>query len=131
MFRKISIIVLAVFFTAAGANHFRSPETYLPLMPAYLPWHLGLIYLSGAAEMAGGIGIGFPKWRRLAGWGLIALLVAIFPANIHMLVNHVPLNGKPVPEWLLWARLPMQGVLIVWVWATCTRGKTRSDRTRK
>ena len=121
MIRKISIIVLAVFFIVAGANHFVSPQTYLPLMPDYLPWHLGLIYLSGAAEMMGGIGICIPKWRRLAGWGLIALLVAVFPANVHMLVNHVPLGGKIMPEWVYWVRLPLQAVLIAWVYRACAR----------
>jgi uncharacterized membrane protein len=121
MFRKISIVILAVFFTVAGAYHFISPATYLPLMPYYLRWHLGLIYLSGAAEMLGGIGICFPKWRRLAGWGLIALLVAVFPANVHMLLNHVPVGGKSVPEWVYWMRLPLQGVLVAWVYRACAR----------
>lgn len=123
MIRKISIVVLAPFFIVAGANHFISPETYLPMMPAILPWHLALVYLSGAAEMAGGIGICFQKWRKAAGWGLIALLAAVFPANIYMLTNHVPLNGKQVAEWILWARLPMQGVLIAWVFLTTRRRK--------
>lgn len=121
MFRKVSIILLAVFFIAAGAYHFISPETYRPLMPDYLPWHLGLIYLSGAAEVLGGIGISFPKWRHRAGWGLIALLVAVFPANIHMLVNHLPLGGKSVPDWAYWMRLPLQGVLIAWVYWACAK----------
>ena len=121
MIAKISLIVLAVFFTVAGAAHFISPATYLPLMPDYLPWHLPLIYISGAAEMAGGIGICFPKWRRRAGWGLIALLVAVFPSNIHMLMNHVPLAGQPVAEWVFWLRLPLQGVMITWVYVTCVR----------
>ena len=128
MFTKISLIVLAVFFSVAGANHFISPEIYLPLMPDYLPWHLELIYISGAAEVAGGIGICFKKWRRLAGWGLIALLVAVFPSNIHMLVNHVPLGGKPVPEWVFWARLPLQAVMIGWVYVSCVRQKPRRSR---
>ena len=124
MCRIISIILLAVFFTVAGAYHFISPQTYLPLMPEYLPWHLGLIYLSGAAEMLGGIGIGFPKWRRLAGWGLIALLVAVFPANVYMLSAQVPLAGKSVPEWIYWLRLPLQAVLIGWVyWSAVRKGR--------
>ncbi len=123
MFQKISIGILAVFFTVAGANHFISPATYLPMMPDYLPWHLALVYASGVAEMAGGIGICFPNWRRLAGWGLIALLVAIFPANVHMLTNAVPLNGKNIPEWILWVRLPLQAVLIAWVYVSCVKRK--------
>ncbi|NQX00357.1 hypothetical protein HQ447_06825 [bacterium] len=122
MLRQISIIVLAVFFTVAGANHFLSPETYRPLMPEYLPWHLPLIYLSGLAEIAGGIGIMFRQSRRLAGWWLIAVLAAVFPANIHMLVNQVPLAGVAVPPWVFWARLPLQGALVAWVYVSCVRG---------
>ena len=121
MVRKISLIILALSFTLAGAYHFISPASYLPLMPNYLPWHLELIYLSGAAEMLGGIGICFPKSRRLAGWWLIALLVAVFPANLHMLMNHEPLGGMNVPEWILWARLPLQVVLIGWVYGCCVK----------
>lgn len=123
MLQKISIGILAVFFTVAGAAHFISPEIYLPMMPDYLPWHLALIYASGVAEMSGGIGICFPKWRRLAGWGLIALLVAVFPANVQMLTHDVPLNGKSIPEWILWARLPLQAVLIAWVYVSCVRSR--------
>jgi uncharacterized membrane protein len=123
MFRRISLVVLALFFTLAGLNHFLAPEIYRPLMPDYLPWHLPLIYLSGFAEMIGGIGICFPKWRRLAGWWLVAVLVAVFPSNIHMLMNDVPLGGAAVPTWIFWARLPLQGLLIAWVYWTCVRGR--------
>jgi len=123
MFQKILIVVLAIFFTVAGAAHFVSPGIYLPMMPDYLPWHLALIYASGVAEMAGGIGICLPKWRRLAGWGLIALLLAVFPANIRMLTHHVPLNGKSIPEWILWVRLPLQALLVAWVYLSCVRRK--------
>jgi uncharacterized membrane protein len=119
MFRRISLVVLTLFFTLAGLNHFLSPEIYLPLMPDYLPWHLPLIYLSGLAEIVGGIGICFSKWRRLAGWWLIAVLVAVFPSNIHMLMNDVPLGGAAVPAWIFWARLPLQAALIAWVYWTC------------
>jgi uncharacterized membrane protein len=121
MLRKISVVSIALFFLLAGLNHFLSPETYLPLMPDYLPWHLPLIFLSGLAEMMGGIGICIPKWRRLAGWWLIAVLVAVFPSNIHMLMNEVPLGGVAVPTWIFWARLPMQGVLIAWIYWACVR----------
>ena len=120
--RQISRLFLAVFFIVAGANHFISPGTYLPLMPDYLPWHLPLIYLSGVAEIIGGIGICFSAWRRLAGWWLIAVLVAIFPSNIHMLMNDVPLGGVAVPIWVYWIRLPLQGFLIAWIYWACVRG---------
>lgn len=116
MIRKFSLGLLAVFFVVAGLGHFISPQTYLPLMPPYLPWHLFLIYLSGAAELAGGVGLLVPKLRRAAGWGLIALLIAIFPANIYMLTDGLTLGGIKVPEWVLWIRLPLQGVLMVWIW---------------
>lgn len=121
MFFKISRVLLAIFFIGAGANHFISPEVYLPLMPSYLPWHLELIYLSGIAEIAGGIGICLPKWRRLAGWGLIALLVAVFPANVHMLMNDVPIGGNNIPQWVYWLRLPLQAVMVAWVYVSCVR----------
>jgi uncharacterized membrane protein len=121
MLRKISVVSIALFFLLAGLNHFLSPETYLPLMPDYLPWHLPLIFLSGLAEMMGGIGICIPKWRRLAGWWLIAVLVAVFPSNIHMLIHEVPLGGVAVPTWIFRARLPMQGVLIAWIYWACVR----------
>jgi uncharacterized membrane protein len=116
MIRTTSLCLLAAFFVVAGVGHFVSPETYLPLMPPYLPWHLFLIYLSGAAEVAGGVGLCVPQLRRAAGWGLIALLIAVLPSNIYMLTDGLVLGGKAVPQWILWMRLPLQGVLIAWVW---------------
>ncbi len=130
MFRKISEILLALFFIAAGTNHFISPGDYLPLMPGYLPWPMALILLSGAAEMIGGIGVLLPKWRRLAGWWLIAVLVAIFPANVHMLIHRPPILGHEVPLWILWARLPLQAVMIAWVYLVCLRGSRKSDPSK-
>ncbi len=121
MLGKISRLLLAVFFTVAGANHFISPDVYLPLMPGYLPWPMALIYLSGAAEIIGGIGVLVPKWRWLAGWWLIALLVAVFPANLHMLIHDVPISGRHLPPWVLWGRLPLQLVMIAWVYLSCIR----------
>ena len=125
MLRKISIAVLAVFFTLAGANHFMSPTMYLPLMPDYLPWHLPLIYLSGVAEIVGGIGICFAKTRRLAGWLLIGVLLAVFPANIHMLEHNIPILGGNVPMWVLWVRLPLQFLMIAWIYLCCIRHDVR------
>lgn len=125
--RDISRILLAVFFIAAGVNHFISPGLYLPMMPDYLPWHLGLIYASGLAEIAGGIGICVPQWRRASGWGLIALLIAIFPANLHMALNDIPLNGKHLPPWALWSRLPVQLLMIAWVHWSCLLKKPENQ----
>ena len=116
--RGISRWLLAAFFIAAGANHFRDPGFYLPAMPSWLPWHRELLDLSGVAEVLGGIGVLVPLTRRAAGWGLIALLIAIFPANVNMALNDVQPSGRHIDRWLLWARLPIQAVLVAWVWWT-------------
>lgn len=87
-------------------------------MPKALPWHLGLVYVSGIAEILGGIGLLIPKTRRAAALGLLLLLVAVFPANINMAVNEIYVDGMPREPWLLWARLPMQLVgaaVVYWV----------------
>ena len=110
--------LLAVFFIGAGANHFRDVEFYQTMMPPWLPWHLPLIYASGVAEILGGLGVLLPATRRLAGWGLIVLLLAIFPANLHLALHHVSVPGLNIPAWVLWARLPFQAVFIAWVWWT-------------
>jgi uncharacterized membrane protein len=108
--------LLTIGMVLAGINHFIDPATYVAMMPSALPWHLELVYASGVFEILGGLGLIHPRTRRLAGWGLIALLVAIFPANLNMAVNHLPLGGQVVPEWALWARLPLQVVFILWAW---------------
>ncbi len=110
--------VLTVFMVGAGANHFVNPPPYLGMMPAELPesWHLALVYISGVFEMLGGLGLILPVTRRAAAWGLIALLLAVFPANVNMAVNHLRLGDSAVPPWALWGRLPLQIVLIWWAW---------------
>lgn len=106
--------LLGVLFIAAGMNHFVDPSTYLRMMPSYLPFPLALVYLSGVGEVVGGIGVFSAKWREAAGWGLIALLVAVFPANVHMALH--PELFPAIPPMLLWGRLPLQGLLIAWTW---------------
>lgn len=122
--RLISRYLLALFFIGAGANHFLSPEIYLSMMPPWLPAHSLMNQISGAAEIAGGIGILIPKTRKAAAIGLILLLIAIFPANLH-----VALNGWPeanIPRWILIARLPLQLFLIAWVtWSSDLFKKNR------
>jgi uncharacterized membrane protein len=86
--RSLSRGLLAVLFIGAGVLHFVAPATYLHIMPPYLPAPLALVYLSGAAEIAGGVGLLIPATRQLAGWGLILLLLAVFPANVYMLQTH-------------------------------------------
>jgi len=107
--------VIAVFFVAAGVNHFRTPEIYLAMMPSWLPAPSALNGISGVAEILGGLGLLVPRTRRFAGWGLIALLVAVFPANVHAaLLGHM--TGVNVSPAILWVRLPFQAVFIAWVW---------------
>ncbi|HEY4242491.1 MAG TPA: DoxX family membrane protein [Kofleriaceae bacterium] len=106
--------VLTVFMVAAGINHFLNPAPYVAMVPDALPAHALLVQLSGVAEIAGGLGLILPATRRLAAWGLVALYIAIFPANLNMALNHLPLGTQSVPTWALWARLPLQLVLIAW-----------------
>lgn len=116
MVKAILRWLLALIMIGGGVNHFVAPDPYVAMMPAALPWHLELVYVSGVFEILGGLGLLIPQTRRLAAWGLIALLIAIFPANLNMALNHLPLAGKHVPQWALWARLPLQAVLIAWAW---------------
>lgn len=122
--------LLAVFMIAAGANHFRDPGFYLAIMPSWLPWPAALVAVSGASEIAGGLGVLLPRTRRLAGWGLIALLVAVFPANLQMSVSGVQPPGIHLPEWALWARLPLQALFIAWVWLVACRRRHHQETTQ-
>ena len=88
-------------------------------MPPYLPRPLALVYVSGVFEVLGGVGVLLPRYRKAAGWGLIALLVAVFPANLYMVTASELFTPQGIPLWALWARLPLQLVLIAWVyWVT-------------
>jgi uncharacterized membrane protein len=107
---------MTVGMVSAGALHFISPEPYVAMTPAVLPAPLLLVYISGVAEILGGLGLILPATRRLAAWGLIALYLAIFPANINMAINQLPLGDHALPSWALWARLPLQLVLIAWAY---------------
>lgn len=117
-FRLVIRILLGIFFILAGANHFRVPQTYVGIMPPYLPYHLELVYISGVFEILGGVGLMVPWTQTFSMWGLIALLVAVFPANIHMAMNGVPFGDFHPKPWQAWLRLPLQFVLI-WIvyWA--------------
>ncbi len=126
MLKTILRWVLTIVMVAAGANHFINPAPYLGMMPDVLPAHLALVYVSGVAEIAGGLGLILPATRKLAAWGLILLLLAVFPANVNMALNDLPLGDDPVPTWALWARLPLQLVFLAWAWWF-----TRDDRVTK
>jgi len=106
--------LLAVFFTAAGMLHFLRPQMYEEIVPDALPAHHEIVLASGAAEIAGAVLVVFPRTRRLGGLWLMATLVAVFPANVNMALN--PDRYDSLAPALLWARLPLQGLLIWWVW---------------
>jgi uncharacterized membrane protein len=106
--------ILAAFFVLNGLNHFRTPAVYVAMIPPWLPWPASLNMIAGACEILGGIGVLVRSLRCAAGWGLIALLVAVFPANLHVaLMGHMP--GFGYSPFALWLRLPFQGVIIAWV----------------
>lgn len=88
------------------------------MMPSYLPWHAELVWISGVFEILGGVGLLIPATRRFSGWGLLALLVAVFPANLNMALNNIalPIEGMPHSQTALWVRLPFQLVLAAEVW---------------
>ncbi len=109
-------IGFALFFVAAGTMHFVVPGSYRSIVPSYLPAPDALVAVSGAAEILGGIGLLIPQLRRVAGAWLIAVLIAIFPANVEMLQLYRARDVPPWAELLLWLRLPLQGVLIWWAW---------------
>ncbi len=106
-------LVLAGLMIAAGVLHFATPEPYERIVPAALPARRTLVYVSGFFEIAGGLGLLLARTRRLAAWGLVLLYVAVFPANVNMAVHRIGFRGPP---WVLWARLPLQAVLVAWAW---------------
>jgi uncharacterized membrane protein len=105
---------LGAFFIGAGLMHFARPRWYRAIMPRSLPAHRELVAASGAAEIAGGAAVLGARTSRAGGWWLIATLIAVFPANVHM-AQH-PERYRKIPRWALYARLPVQGLFIYWMW---------------
>lgn len=109
--------VLALAMISIGVLHFVQPKPFVRIVPKFLPAPLALVYISGFFEILGGVGLLVPATRAYAAWGLIALYVAVFPANVYMLTHNVSLNPKkPIPRWALWLRLPFQLVFIAWAY---------------
>jgi uncharacterized membrane protein len=119
----VSRFALAVFFIIAGTTHLILPAPYLAIMPPYVPWPAAMVTISGVAEILGGFGVCFRPTRLAAGWWLIALLAAVFPANIQALSTGMVFAGHDLPTWMLWARLPFQPLFIVWIYRVCLRTK--------
>jgi uncharacterized membrane protein len=111
---RIARVLMGSLYVVAGVAHFVITRNYVRIMPDYLPAHRELVLISGAAEIAGGLGVLIPATRRPAAWGIVILLIAVMPANIWM-AQHPDLTPG-VPPWLLWLRLPLQIPLIWWAW---------------
>jgi len=115
------LYVMGFLYVLAGVMHFVAPKVYARIVPPQFPRPVFLVYLSGIAEIVLGIGVVIRRTRRPSAWGLIALLLAVFPANVHMARRGMIPDG--VPDWAsgvarlaLWVRLPFQGVLMLWAW---------------
>jgi uncharacterized membrane protein len=122
--QRVGLVTAALFYVIAGGMHFIRPEPYLRIMPPFLPWPSQLVAISGAFEILGGLGLLFAPSRRMAAWGLVALLVAVFPANVYMATSPVQTGTSSISPLLRWGRLPLQALLIWWVlW--CTRRRTK------
>lgn len=122
--RRILLVLAAAFFVSAGILHFTKTAFYLKIMPPYIPWHLAMVQISGVSEILGGIGLLLPATRRMAAWGLVALLIAVIPANVYMATNPVEAGATGLSAVIRWGRLPLQLVFIAWVlW--CSKAKAR------
>lgn len=115
------LYVMGLFYVGAGVMHFVAPKVYTRIVPPAFPRPLGLVYLSGIAEIVLGTGVLLRRTRRRSAWGLIALLLAVFPANVHMATSDMVPDAVPgwaggIARGALWARLPLQGVLLLWAW---------------
>ena len=116
------LILLSVFFTYAGIDHLISPDFYVSIMPPWIPAHLELVYLSGVFEVMGGVRVLIPRFRAFAGAGLVALLIAVYPANLHMAFN--PHLFPDIPVVALYIRLALQFLAFYWAYTV-----TRPDST--
>lgn len=114
--KRASILLLSLTFMVAGVLHFIFPAYYVRIVPPPLPAPELLVYLSGVAEFIGGLGLLLPSWRRPAAIWLILVLIAVFPANIYMALRPAEVGAADISTALLWLRLPLQCVLIGWLW---------------
>jgi uncharacterized membrane protein len=117
--QRIGVALAAIFYVVAGLLHFIKPEPYLRIMPPYIPWHVAMVRVSGACEILGGLGLLVAGTRRAASWGLVALLIAVFPANIYMATHPIEAGAASIAPVLRWVRLPLQPLLVWWLlWCT-------------
>ena len=116
--QPFSVLLISILFIIAGILHFLQPEPYLRIMPDFIPYQKAMVYISGAFEILGGIGFLITDFRILAGWGLVALLFTVFPANINMFMKGYKKHRLSLFTWIALIRLPIQFVLMFWIyWA--------------
>ncbi len=135
--RETLRVIFSISLIVVGITHFIRPEQYARIVPPIFPAFTS-VYLSGVLEILGGIGLMIPSLSVLAAWGLIALFIGVFPANIYMTLHNIKIEGIPQNQVLYWARLPLQAVLIAWAWwytkhpkqseAIAATGETESSR---
>jgi uncharacterized membrane protein len=113
--KKLVLLGLAAFFINVGVDHFVNPDFYLNIMPPSFPLHAEAVYISGFFEVVGGISLLIPRLRKIAGWGLVALLIAVYPANIYMAIT--PQAFPDIPVTLLYVRLAFQFVFFYWAYS--------------
>jgi len=115
--KRALLFVMAAFYMGGGSLHLIRPDFYLPMMPSYLPAHELLVFVSGLAEIALGVSLLIPKLRKVAAWAVIALLIAVFPANVNVAMHNTAIFGATEGAgWFNWVRLPIQALLIAWAW---------------
>jgi uncharacterized membrane protein len=127
--QRIALLLVSAFFCFAGISHFTNPDFFVAIMPPYLPSPLALVHVSGVFEILGGLGVLLPQTRRVAGYGLLALLVAVYPANIHMALN--PDRFPDISPTALYARLPMQFVFAAAVWWAIRPERGSAEQRRR
>ena len=124
--RKLVLFGLAAFFINFGVDHFINPDFYLSIMPPAFPLHPEAVYISGFFEILGGVCVLIPRLRKIAGWGLVALLVAVYPANIYMAITPEAFPDLPIS--LLYGRLPLQFIFIYWAYSVTQPAYNLADQ---
>ena len=112
IFKLFTILLMSIFYVRIGVHHFLDPEYFLNIMPPFLPYHLELVYISGFFEILLGLLLIFPKYRFYASWGIILLLIAVFPANIYLAQSEIAQQGLDVSKEVAIWRLPFQALFI-------------------
>ena len=115
LWRKLALLALSTFFIAVGIDHFINPDFYLAIMPPMFPLHLEAVYVSGLFEILGGFGLLLSRFRKISGWGLLALLIAVYPANIYMAMT--PEAFPEISIFALYFRLALQFIFFFWAYS--------------